>query len=87
MTRSANKHHELSYGPAAVRNHADETGLTEGIRAIVKFFGKDAIKDIEIHSVNRVSVLHELSPELHRVVPGVQPQESVKDWIKKTKGK
>lgn len=77
----------INQGPTAVRTHADETELTEGISAIVKCFGKDAIKDIEIHSAERVSVLHELSPELHRVVPGVKAQESVKDWIKKTKGK
>lgn len=77
----------INRGPTPVRTHADETGLTEGISAIVKCFGKDAIKDIEIHSPDRVSVLHELSPELHRVVPGVQSEKSIKEWIKETKGK
>lgn len=77
----------VNLGPTEVRTHADEAGLTEGISAIVKIFGKDAIKDIEIHSADRVSVLHELSPQLHRAVPGVQSEKSIKEWIKETKGK
>lgn len=77
----------INHGPIAVRTHADETALTEGISAIVKCFGKDAIKDIEIHSADRVSVLHDLSPETHRVVPGVQSEKSIKEWVKETKGK
>lgn len=75
----------LNKGPTAVRTHADETGLTEGISEIVKAFGKDAIKDIEIHSYDRVSVLHELSPELRRVVPGVQSGQTTKQVIKESK--
>lgn len=77
----------INHGPSIVRTHADETGLTEGISAIVKCFGKDAIKDIEIHSADRVSVLHELSPELHRVVPGVQSTQTTKQVIKESKEK
>jgi len=77
----------INHGPSAVRAHADESGLTEGISAIVKVFGKDAIKDIEIHSDDRISVLHELSPQLHRVVPGVQSTQTTKQMIKESKEK
>lgn len=77
----------INHGPIAVRTHADETALTEGISAIVKCFGKDAIKDIEIHSADRVSVLHDLSPETHRVVPGVQSEQTTKQLIKESKDK
>ena len=78
---------KINYGPAAVRQHADEAGLTEGISAIVKAFGKDGIKDIEIHAGGEVSVLHELSPELHRVIPGVAGNMTTKDAIQQSKVK
>ncbi len=76
---------KINHGPSAVRNHADSTGLTEGISAIVKAFGKDVIKDIEIHAGGEVSVLHELSPELSRVIPGVIGNLTIKDVIKQSK--
>ena len=76
---------KINHGPAAVRGHADSAGLTAGISAIVRCFGKDAIKDIEIHACGEVSVLHELSPELHRVIPGVVGTMTTKDVIKQSK--
>lgn len=76
---------KINHGPVAVREHADQTGLTEGISAIVRCFGKDAIKDIEINSGDEVSVLHDLSPELHRVIPGVVGTLTTKDVIKQSK--
>lgn len=78
---------KINHGPTAVRNHADAAGLTEGISAVVKAFGKDAIKDIEIHAGGEVSVLHELSPELHRVIPGVAGSMTTKDAIQQSKVK
>ncbi len=78
---------KINYGPAAVRNHADAAGLTEGIIAVVKAFGKVAIKDIEIHAGDEVSVLHEISPELHRVIPGVAGIMTTKDAIQQSKVK
>lgn len=76
---------KVNQGPAAVRQHADEAGLTEGISAIVRCFGKDTVKDIEIHACGEVSVLHELSPELRRVIPGVIGNLTTKDVIKQSK--
>lgn len=72
-------------GPSAVRQHADREGLTAGISAIVRAFGKDAIKDIEIHSEGEVSYIHELSPNRARVIPGTKSDQSVKDIIKADK--
>lgn len=76
---------KINKGSLEVRSHADECELTEGISAIVRAFGKDAIKDIEIHSEDEVSYLHELSREYHRIVPGTKSQQSVKDIIKSEK--
>lgn len=76
---------KINHGSAAVRQHADSSGLTEGISAIVRCFGKDAIKDIEIHAGEDISVLHELSPELHKVIPGVIGNLTTKDVIKQSK--
>ncbi len=78
---------KIYHGPAAVRQHADESGLTDGISAIVRCFGKDAIKDIEIHAGDRISVLHDLSPEGHRVIPGVTGSMTTKDVINQSKVK
>jgi len=77
----------INYGPAAVRQHADETGLTEGISAIVKAFGKDAIKDIEVHSEGNVSVLKELSPDRERIAVHARSDETTADVIKQSKTK
>lgn len=76
---------KIHQGAAAVRQHADSAGLTEGISAIVKAFGKDSIKDIEIHASGEVSVLHELSHQHDRVIPGVKGDMTTKDAITATR--
>jgi len=76
---------KINHGPTSVRQHADSAGLTEGISAIVRCFGKDAIKDIEIHAGGEVSVLHELSHQNARVIPGVVGGITIKDVIKQAR--
>ena len=76
---------KINHGPAAVRQHADSAGLTEGISAIVRCFGKDSIKDIEIHAGGEVSVLHELSRQNDRVIPGSPGNMTTKDAIKEAR--
>lgn len=77
----------INYGPTAVRQHADEAGLTDGISAIVKAFGKDAIKDIEVHGEGRLSVLKELSPERERIAVHARTDDTTADVIKQSKTK
>lgn len=76
---------KINHGPAAVRQHADSAGLTEGISAIVKAFGKEAIKDIEVHAGGEISVLHELSHQNDRVIPGAPGNMTTKDAIKEAR--
>ena len=76
---------KINHGPTAVRQHADYAGLTEGISAIVRCFGKDAIKDIEIHAGGEVSVIHELSHQNDRVIPGSSGNMTTKDAIKEAR--
>ena len=76
---------KINQGPTAVRQHADSAGLTEGISAIVRCFGKDSIKDIEVHAGGEVSVLHELSHQNDRVIPGSPGNMTTKDAIKEAR--
>lgn len=76
---------KINYGPTAVRQHADEAGLTEGISAIVRCFGKDAIKDIEVHAGGEVSALHELSHQNDRVIPGSSGDMTTKEALKEAR--
>lgn len=62
---------EIKGGGAAVKAHADEMGLTDGIKKIIDAFGgNDQVKDIEITSPGRKSYLRSNYPESVRVRPG-----------------
>ena len=77
----------IEYGSKAVKKHADDTGLSEGISAIVRAFGKESIKDIEIMSPGRKSALKEYSKESVRIAVAARADETIKQLISATKAK
>ncbi len=71
-------------GGAAIKAHADEFGLSDGISKIADVFGRDNIKDIEITSPGRHTALREFTTDPVRVVPGVKATTTAQKLSKKT---
>lgn len=74
-------------GSQAVRQHADEAGLTEGISAIVRAFGKDSIKDIQIETKGKTSFIHEYQRDADRICVPAITDESLADVLKTAREK
>lgn len=77
----------MNTGAKAVKEHADEFGLSEGISAIVRAFGKESVKDIEIISEGRRTALREISKDADRIAVHAKSNDTVKSYVQKLKGK
>lgn len=77
----------MNIGAKAVKDHADEFGLSDGISAIVRAFGKDSIKDIEIISEGRRTALKEISRDAYRLAVSTKPSNGIKHHIQTLRNK
>lgn len=74
-------------GSQAVKQHADEAGLTKGISAIVRAFGKESIKDIQIETEGKASFIHEYQRDADRICVTTITDESLADILKAAREK
>lgn len=77
---------DIKGGAEAVKQHADDTGLTEGISKIIAAFGGNSqVKDIAIFSPGKLTYLREYPQKVVRVRPGGDGAgQTMKERIQRT---
>lgn len=62
---------DIKQGGAAVKQHADEAGISDDLTRIISAFGgKSAVKDIAIFTPGKMTFINEKPQRVNRVRPG-----------------